>query len=174
MISAAWKNINDADIIALLVDTKKGISTSLEKIISNHILHQKNTELIEGEVLSINTEKNKVVSVVLRGGHTIKTKAIIITCGTFLSGTIHIGDRKIPAGRMGEARSEGITENLISLGFRTMRLKTGTPPRVLRSSVNWSQLEKEYGDKNPVSFSHFTKKFNPPNEACYTIRTNNQ
>ena len=82
-----------------------------EKIISNHILHQKNTELIEGEVVSINTEKNKVVSVVLRGGHKIKTKALIVTCGTFLSGTIHIGGRKIPAGRMGEPRSEGITEN---------------------------------------------------------------
>ncbi len=89
-----------------------------EKIISNHVLHQKNTELVEGEVVSINTEKNKVVSVVLRGGHRIKTKALIITCGTFLSGTIHVGGRKIPAGRMGEARSEGITENLIALGFK--------------------------------------------------------
>jgi len=145
-----------------------------EKIISNHITHQKNTDLIEGEVVSINTEKNKVVSVVLRGGHRIKTKALIITCGTFLSGTIHIGNRKIPAGRMGEARSEGITENLISLGFKTMRLKTGTPPRVLRSSINWAQLKEEYGDENPVPFSHFTSNFKPNNEACHTIRTNDQ
>ena len=125
-------------------------------------------------MVSINTEKNKVVSVVLRGGHRIKTRALIITCGTFLSGTIHIGDRKIPAGRMGEARSEGITENLIAQGFKTMRLKTGTPPRALHSSINWDLLEKEYGDKNPVPFSHFTKEFFPPNEACYTIRTNDR
>ena len=145
-----------------------------ERNISNHILNQKNTRFIEGEVVSINTMNNRVVSVVLRGGHTIKTKSIIITCGTFLSGTIHVGDRKIPAGRMGEARSEGITENLIALGFKTMRLKTGTPPRVLRSSINWGMLKKEYGDKNPVPFSHFTKKFSPPNEACYTIRTNDR
>ena len=145
-----------------------------EKIISNHILHQKNTKLIEGEVVSINTEKNKVVSVVLRGGHKIKTKALIITCGTFLSGTIHIGDRKIPAGRMGEARSEGITENLVALGFKTMRLKTGTPPRVLRSSINWAQLKEEYGDEDPVPFSHFTDNFKPNNDACHTIRTNDQ
>ncbi len=145
-----------------------------EKNISNHILNQQNSKFIEGEVVSINTKNNKVVSAVLRGGHIVKTKSIIITCGTFLSGTIHIGDRKIPAGRMGEVRSEGITESLIALGFKTMRLKTGTPPRILRSSVNWSLLEKEYGDKNPVPFSHFTKNFSPPNKACYTIRTNDQ
>ncbi len=145
-----------------------------EKNVSNHIFNQRNSKLIEGEVVSIKTENNRVVSVVLRGGHTIKTKSIIITCGTFLSGTIHIGDRKIPAGRMGEARSEGITENLIAQGFKTMRLKTGTPPRALHSSINWDLLEKEYGDKNPVPFSHFTKEFFPPNEACYTIRTNDR
>ena len=145
-----------------------------EKIVSKHISHQKNTNIIKGEVLSIKTDKNKVTSVFLRGGHKIKTKALIITCGTFLSGTIHIGDRKIPAGRMGEARSEGITENLIALGFKTMRLKTGTPPRVLRSSINWAQLKEEFGDENPVPFSHFTNNFKPKNEACHTIRTNNQ
>ena len=145
-----------------------------EKTISNYILNQKNIFFLEGEVVSINTENNRVVSVVLRGGHKIKTKAIIVTCGTFLSGTIHIGERKIPAGRMGEARSEGITENLASLGFKTMRLKTGTPPRALRSSINWSLLEEEFGDKHPVPFSHFTKSFNPANLACHTIRTNNK
>ena len=145
-----------------------------EKIISKHILHLEKTKLVEGEVVSINTEKNKVVGVLLRGGYEINTRALIITCGTFLSGTIHIGDRKIPAGRMGETRSEGITESLIALGFKTMRLKTGTPPRVLRSSINWARLKEEYGDENPVPFSHFTKNFKPPNVACHTIRTNDR
>ena len=143
-----------------------------EKTISKHIASQKNIDLIKGEVVSIKTENNRVVSVALRTGHKIRTKAVIITCGTFLAGTIHIGDRKIPAGRMGEARSEGITENLVSLGFKTMRLKTGTPPRALRSSINWSLLKEEFGDKNPVPFSHFTKIFKPRNEPCHTIRTN--
>lgn len=143
-----------------------------EKIISKIVLQQSNISFIAGEVVSINIKNNRVVSVVLRGGHKIKTNAVIVTCGTFLSGTIHIGDRKIPAGRMGEARSEGITENLVSLGFKTMRLKTGTPPRALRSSIDWTKLEEERGDKNPVPFSHFTKNFNPANEACHTIRTN--
>ena len=114
------------------------------------------------------------MGVLLRGGYEINTRALIITCGIFLSGTIHIGDRKIPAGRMGETRSEGITESLVALGFKTMRLKTGTPPRVLRSSINWAQLKEEYGDESPVPFSHFTKNFKPANEACHTIRTNDR
>ena len=143
-----------------------------EKTILKTMLSTENIKFIEGEVVSINTKNGAFVSAVLRGGHKISANAIIITCGTFLSGTIHIGKRKIPAGRMGEARSEGITENLVSLGFRTMRLKTGTPPRALRSSINWALLKEEYGDKKPVPFSHFTKNFKPINEPCHTIRTN--
>tara|TARA_B100000287_G_scaffold286523_2_gene270098 strand:- start:434 stop:2281 length:1848 start_codon:yes stop_codon:yes gene_type:complete len=143
-----------------------------EKIILNNVLQQKNINVLGGEVVSIKIKNNRVESVVLRDGFKIKTKAVVVTCGTFLSGIIHIGDRKIPAGRMGEARSEGITENLVCLGFKTMRLKTGTPPRVLRSSVDWTLLKEEYGDINPVPFSHFTKNFKPNNEACHTIRTN--
>ncbi len=143
-----------------------------EKTILKIMLNTENISFVEGEVVSINTKSGAFVSAVLRGGHKISANAIIITCGTFLSGTIHVGERKIPAGRMGEARSEGITENLVSLGFRTMRLKTGTPPRALRSSINWALLKEEYGDKKPVPFSHFTKNFKPINEPCHTIRTN--
>jgi tRNA uridine 5-carboxymethylaminomethyl modification enzyme len=73
---------------------------------------------------------------------------------------------------MGEVRSEGITENLVSFGFRTMRLKTGTPPRALKSSIRWSKTTEEFGDKKPAPFSHFTEKFNPINEPCHTVRTN--
>ena len=143
-----------------------------EKIISKQILSQKNIKVVEGEVVSINTKNNKFVSAVLRGGYKFEASAIIITCGTFLSGTIHIGNRKIPAGRMGEVRAEGITENLVSLGFKTMRLKTGTPPRVLRPSIDWTVTKEERGDKHPIPFSHFTKNFNPADEPCHTIRTN--
>ncbi|MBT3664162.1 tRNA uridine-5-carboxymethylaminomethyl(34) synthesis enzyme MnmG, partial [bacterium] len=80
-------------------------------------------------------------------------------------------DRKILAGRMGESASIGMTEYLRSVGFRTMRLKTGTPPRVLKSSVNWNKATEDYGDKHPTPFSYFTSDFNPKNEPCYTVRT---
>ena len=142
-----------------------------EQIVSKPLLQQKNTDLIEGEVISINTKKNKVVSIVLRGGHKIKTKALIITCGTFLSGTIHIGNRKIPAGRMGEARSEGITENLVALGFKTMRLKTGTPPRLDKRSVDFSVMKVQKGDYPlPVMSYLGSREDHPSQNNCFITK----
>ncbi len=143
-----------------------------ESIVSNHILNLKNLSFINGEAISINVKNNTVCGVWLRDGSLIKADSVIITCGTFLTGLIHIGDRKISAGRMGENNSTGITNSLIKNGFKTMRLKTGTPPRVLKSSVVWEKTEQEFGDKDPVPFSLFTKNFNPKNRACHTIRTN--
>ena len=143
-----------------------------ESLCSQLIFNSKNIIIIEGEVVSIGIVKNKITGVNLRDGTKILSRSVIVTCGTFLSGIIHIGDRKAPAGRMGEVRSEGITENLVSFGFRTMRLKTGTPPRALRSSIRWSKTTEEFGDKKPAPFSHFTEKFNPINEPCHTVRTN--
>ena len=143
-----------------------------ESLCSRLIFNSKNIIIIEGEVVSIGIVKNKITGVNLRDGTKILSRSVIVTCGTFLSGTIHIGDRKAPAGRMGEVRSEGITENLVSFGFRTMRLKTGTPPRALKSSIRWSKTTEEFGDKKPAPFSHFTEKFNPINEPCHTVRTN--
>jgi tRNA uridine 5-carboxymethylaminomethyl modification enzyme len=102
-----------------------------ESLCSRLIFNSKNIIIIEGEVVSIGIVKNKITGVNLRDGTKILSRSVIVTCGTFLSGIIHIGDRKAPAGRMGEVRSEGITENLVSFGFRTMRLKTGTQPRAL-------------------------------------------
>jgi len=143
-----------------------------ESLCSRLIFNSKNIIIIEGEVVSIGIVKNKITGVKLRDGTKILSRSVIVTCGTFLSGIIHIGDRKAPAGRMGEVRSEGITENLVSFGFRTMRLKTGTPPRALKSSIRWSKTTEEFGDKKPAPFSHFTEKFNPINEPCHTVRTN--
>ena len=143
-----------------------------ESLCSRLIFNSKNIIIIEGEVVSIGIVKNKITGVKLRDGTKILSRSVIVTCGTFLSGIIHIGDRKAPAGRMGEVRSEGITENLVSFGFRTIRLKTGTPPRALKSSIRWSKTTEEFGDKKPAPFSHFTEKFNPTNEPCHTVRTN--
>ena len=143
-----------------------------ERLVSSFILGLKNLAFIVGEVVSLRINNNTVSGVILRDGTTISAAAVVLTCGTFLSGVIHIGDRKISAGRMGENPSVGITEFLSSLGFRTMRLKTGTPPRVLKNSVDWAKTTEAFGDKNPTPFSLFTKNFNPKNEPCHTVRTN--
>ncbi len=143
-----------------------------ERYISNEILHNKKINVLIGEVVSLLINKESVEGVLLRSGEKLFCKSVVITCGTFLSGVIHVGDRKILAGRMGESSSVGITEHLNSMGFKTMRLKTGTPPRALKSSIDWEKTSVDFGDKNPVPFSFFTKNFKPKNEPCHTVRTN--
>jgi len=143
-----------------------------EKQISSTILSNKNITFLKGEVVSLTIKNNVVYGVVLRSGEQIKTKTVVLTCGTFLSGLIHIGERKISAGRMGESNSEGITSFLSSIGLKTMRLKTGTPPRLLKSSIDWEQTKIDLGDKNPTPFSHFTSNFFPKNTPCHIVRTN--
>ena len=125
-----------------------------------------------GEVVSLVINRGSVEGVLLRSGEKLFCKSVVITCGTFLSGVIHIGDRKILAGRMGESSSVGITEHLKLMGFKTMRLKTGTPPRALKSSIDCKKTSIDFGDKDPVPFSFFTKNFKPKNEPCHTVRTN--
>ena len=143
-----------------------------ERYVSNRVFQNKNIKVVVGEAVSLLINKGTIGGVVLRSGEKLFCKSVVITCGTFLSGVIHVGDRKILAGRMGESSSIGITEYLNSVGFKTMRLKTGTPPRALKSSIDWGKTSVDYGDKNPVPFSFFTKNFKPKNEPCHTVRTN--
>jgi len=130
------------------------------------------TKIISGEVVRLEYSGQRVCGVVLRDQTRISAGSVIITAGTFLSGIIHIGERKINAGRMGEERSEGLTEHLCSFGFTSGRLKTGTPPRLIKNSINWDKALVALGDKNPVPFSYSTKNFNPPNTPCHTLSTN--
>ena len=131
-----------------------------------------NLSVLEGEVVKIKESGSKISSVVFSDGYELFCRAAVLTCGTFLNGLIHIGNKKIKAGRLDEKRSEGITESLLSLGFKAGRLKTGTPPRIKRSSVNWDVGVPGYGDKNPKALSYKTKKFLPKNEPSFAFRTN--
>jgi len=142
-----------------------------ESFISRQIKDNNLITLVGNEVVEIITENNVLAGCVLRSGQKIITKSLIVTSGTFMDGLIHIGDRKIPAGRMGEPGSVGLTSNLISLGIKTGRLKTGTPPRLKRNSVDWSKTETVLGDDNPTPFSYSTKNFSPTNQPCHTVRT---
>ena len=128
--------------------------------------------VVEGEVVDIFDNNSSVAGVVLRSGERLACGSVILTCGTFLNGLIHIGNRKIPAGRMGESGSTGITESLVERGLAPGRLKTGTPPRLFKNSVNWKKLDTVIGDESPVPFSYRTKNFNPPNIPCHTAKTN--
>ena len=142
------------------------------KIIQETIYNDDNIKIIEDEVLDFNIVNNKVVSAVLKGRGDIKCSALIITCGTFMSGLIHIGNRSFKGGRIGEKRSYGLTESLLNKGFKVGRLKTGTPPRVNKDSINFSKLEVAGGELKPMPFSMFTPKpFKPKNLDCYLAYT---
>ncbi len=143
-----------------------------ERYIFNLIENSEKLVVIEGEVVDIVDVNNSIGGVIMRSGDRLACNSVVLTCGTFLNGLIHIGNRKIHAGRMGESNSIGITESLISRGFKAERLKTGTPPRLFKNSINWDKLDIVEGDENPVPFSYKTKNFNPPNIPCHTTKTN--
>ena len=144
-----------------------------EKIAQKYIKKQ-GLEVLEGEVVGLDINKSSVSGVFLKDGSKISCSSVVLTCGTFLNGLIHIGAKQINAGRYGEKRAQGITENLNSLGLVSGRLKTGTPPRIKRSSVNWKKGDAGYGDKKPSPLSYRTKNFNPKDEPCFSFRTNEE
>ena len=144
-----------------------------EKIAQKYIKKQ-GLEVLEGEVVGLDINKSSVSGVFLKDGSKISCSSVILTCGTFLNGLIHVGAKQINAGRYGERRAEGITENLNSLGLVSGRLKTGTPPRIKRSSVNWKKGDAGYGDKKPSPLSYRTKNFKPKDEPCFSFRTNEE
>ena len=142
-----------------------------EKIAQKYIKEQ-GLDVLEGEVVSLNIKKDSICGVFLKDGSEVVCNAAVLTCGTFLNGLIHIGSEQINAGRYGEKRAEGVTENLNSLGLKNGRLKTGTPPRIKRSSVNWKKGEAGYGDEKPSPLSYRTNNFSPKDEPCFSFRTN--
>ena len=145
-----------------------------ESLVTSSVLHNKNIDVLLGEAVELLVNNYKVSGVALRDGSSVLGKAVVLTCGTFLSGLIHVGERKILAGRMGEEGSVGITQSLESIGFSTGRLKTGTPPRLNKDSIDWSKASAALGDELPVPFSYQTRDFNPPNDPCHTLHTNKE
>ena len=129
-------------------------------------------DFLQDMVVSLIIEKNVLKGVVTAMGHRITSESVILTNGTFLNGIIHIGEKKISGGRMGENASKGITENLVELGFESDRMKTGTPVRVDGRTIDFTKLEEQPGDANPMKFS-FTDT--PPlkkQRSCYLAFTN--
>ena len=145
-----------------------------ESFVSNTIKAATHITVLKGEVVDLRVINNKIKSVTLRDGNKIACSAAILTCGTFLNGLLHIGQKKIKAGRMGENAAEGITESLIKYGFKTGRLKTGTPPRLDALSINWNKMRLAPGDDYAIPFSYRTKNFTPKNIPCHTVYTSNE
>ena len=117
-------------------------------------------------------EDNKVVGVKTSLGINIYSRAVVLTNGTFLNGIIHLGEKQFGGGRAAERASTGITEDLISLGFESGRMKTGTPPRVDGRSLDYTKMEIQHGDENPSKFSYWDTNALAHQLPCYITYTN--
>ena len=130
-----------------------------------------NLTIVEGEAEDFTCVDGRVSTLVLADGRVLETGALILTTGTFLSGLIHIGERKIPAGRMGERASTGLPQTFKRLGFTLGRLKTGTPPRLDGRTIDWAGVDKQAADDEPVPFSSLTARITVPQIECGITRT---
>jgi len=128
--------------------------------------------LREAMVEDIVVENGRVAGVGVSTGNEYRARAVIITTGTFLRGRIHVGMNSFPAGRAGEFPSEGLAASLERIGFELGRLKTGTCPRVNRSTIDCSEMEEQPGDPTPQPFSFSTKRIEPRQVSCYITHTN--
>ncbi|MFN2438931.1 MAG: tRNA uridine-5-carboxymethylaminomethyl(34) synthesis enzyme MnmG [Chitinophagaceae bacterium] len=122
-------------------------------------------------VKEILVENGKAKGVLTGLGHRIKAKAIVLTNGTFLNGVIHIGEKKMGGGRVGERAAEGLTEQLVKLGFESDRLKTGTPPRVDGRSLDYAKMEEQKGDAEITGFSYLATPKPKVQKSCWITYT---
>jgi tRNA uridine 5-carboxymethylaminomethyl modification enzyme len=133
-----------------------------------------NVDFWQDMVKELIVENYEVKGVVTGMGITFACKSVIITSGTFLNGVIHIGEKQFGGGRIGEKRAEGLTEQLNSLGFRSGRMKTGTPPRIDGRSLNYSKMEEQPGDLVPGKFSYLPGNPITKQRCCWITYTNQE
>jgi len=130
-----------------------------------------NLEILEAAAEALILADGRVTGVRTAAGRELTAPSVVLTTGTFLRGLIHIGEKKIPAGRVGEGPSIGLSQTLYGLGLRMGRLKTGTPPRLDGRTIDWASLAAQAGDDPPTPFSFLTKAITTPQIACHITRT---
>lgn len=135
---------------------------------------QDNLEIIEAAVEGLITDDNTVKGIILADGTEIRSKAVILTSGTFLNGVMFVGHEATIGGRIDDVSCTGITPYLKSLGLKVGRLKTGTPARLNGKTIHWEKLAEQEGDNPPQPFSYLTDKITNPQIKCYVTHTNEQ
>ena len=165
-----------------LLNTKKGPAVRssraqvdmymYQKFMQSAVQKEPGIDIVQGIVEEILVKGNKAQGVKLASGKVYKSKAVILTPGTFLNGLIHIGLKHFPGGRIGENTVTGLSDNLKSLGFLISRLKTGTTPRISGKTIDFSGLKIQNGDKHPKPFSFRTEKIKMDQRPCFITHTN--
>ncbi|MDC0418463.1 tRNA uridine-5-carboxymethylaminomethyl(34) synthesis enzyme MnmG [Pelagibacteraceae bacterium] len=140
------------------------------------LLNYKNLTVVADPVIRflIDDKINKIIGFICESGKKISCKQLILTTGTFLNGLIHIGQKQIPAGRFDEKPSTGLSEQLKKYNIELGRLKTGTPPRLDGSTINYDEIEKQEADSDPYFFSFLTNSLNNKQISCGVTHTNNE
>lgn len=133
-----------------------------------------NLSIVEGEVAEIKYKAARVTGVELADGTIIEGRTVVLTTGTFLNGLIHVGKKTFQAGRSGEAASIKLADCIRGIGFKTGRLKTGTPPRLDGRTIDYSKFERQPGDQRPVPFSFKTERINRRQIECSIGYTNEE
>ena len=130
-----------------------------------------NLDTVEGDAFDLEQVNGRITAVVLKDGRKLSCRSVVVTTGTFLRGLIHIGNEKIPAGRVGEDPSLGLSGTFERLGLRLGRLKTGTPARLDGRTIDWNVIGRQSADEDPVPFSFMTDRITTPQIDCGVTRT---
>lgn len=176
------RNIDATGIQFRILNTKKGPAVRASRAQADRdqyrarmkqvVESQAGLDLKQGQVIELLVEEERVVGVKVRDGLRFMSSTVILTTGTFMRGLIHVGLAHYPGGRAGEPPSEGLSDHLRALGFTVGRLKTGTPPRLAASTIDFSVLEEQFGDPVPKPFSAETSSIERPQVSCYITYTN--
>ena len=137
----------------------------------NEILNYKNLEVYEGMVEDLLVQKGKINGVLCNNGKSFKSDSVVLTTGTFLNGIIFCGKNTTPGGRIDEPPVIGLSKRLKKLNIKLARLKTGTPARLLKNTINYENLEEQLGDKNPEPFSYMSSHITNEQVSCHITRT---
>ena len=177
-------NTDQSGIQFRVLNTRKGPAVRATRVqcdkqlyatrMQETLARQENLTIFQGTVDRILTQHGAVHGVMTNSGKTILTKAVVLTSGTFLKGLMHIGLNHLPGGRAGERSSEHLSDCMRDFGFEIGRLKTGTPPRIERDSINFSVMLPQPGDSVPRPFSVRTDKIHNPQIECHITYTNNE
>ena len=147
---------------------RKLYKNSIKMLLKSQI----NLSIIGGTIKDIIVQNSQIKGVILDDDTVYKSKSVVLTTGTFLDGIIHIGNQRIAAGRIGDKSSDILSKKIRQLNLPIGRLKTGTPPRIKKDSINWERVEMQSADSNPIPFSYMNSKINVQQIDCGITRTN--
>ena len=147
---------------------RKLYKNSIKMLLKSQI----NLSIIDGTIKDIIVQNSQIKGVILDDDTVYKSKSVVLTTGTFLDGIIHIGNQRIAAGRIGDKSSDILSKKIRQLNLPIGRLKTGTPPRIKKDSINWERVEMQSADSNPIPFSYMNSKVNVQQIDCGITRTN--